>query len=128
MPLTFSFDIGVQFFAFPSPLSKTGETPQIPHIAESQFLSVNTSKAKYPSYNFSTRYLNSFCVKRGADCNKADVSTALVVFPGGYPFLTCSLISKRMSNDTSNLLLILKTPEVIKSKCNLLCSISLYYQ
>lgn len=111
---TLSFEMGVQFFTLPSPLSKIGHNPQMPHIAESHSLSVSTSKAKYPSYSFSVRYLNSLSVRRGADgCNRAEVSTAMVVFPGGSPLLICSFISKSMSSETSNLLLILKIPEGI---------------
>ena len=116
---TLSFEMGVQFFTLQSPLSKIGHIPQIPHIAESQSLSVSTSKAKYPSYSFSVRYLNSFSVKRGAEgCNRAEVSTAEVVFPGGSPFLMCYLISKSISSETSILLLILKIPEGVYNNNN----------
>lgn len=49
MYCTCCFFSGVQFLQFPSPLSKMGAMPQIPHIPAFQSLAVMASKAKYPS-------------------------------------------------------------------------------
>ena len=110
---TCSFLNGVQFLQFPSPLSKTGAIPQTPHIAESQFLAVIASNAKYPSYSFCSRYSNSsFLIFKSCLLAVRELlcKTAWAQFPGGSPRLMWHLISKRMSNETNNLLDMLNTP------------------
>ena len=110
----------MQLFAFPSPLSNIGHTPQIPLTAASQSLSVRTSKPKYPSYKFSVKYRNSLSVRRGADgCSNASMiyNSICSITRGFSPFLMCSLISNKISKETINLLLMLKTPEQWKIKC-----------
>ena len=59
--LTCYFLSGMQFLQFPSPLSKMGTMPQIPHMPAFQSLAVMASKAKYPSQSFCSRFLN-FCM------------------------------------------------------------------
>ena len=102
---------GVQFFALPSPLSKTGAIPQIPHTPSSQFRAVIASKAKYPSYNFLSKYHCSSDVngKLSPLSDAASINECALLWTAS-PCCMWLLISNRTSNDTKSLQQMLKTP------------------